>query len=185
MRIEILAGSPREHSTSRRVALHLQQWLSANTDHEVGVIDLYEWNLPPLESVFLNAEKTPEAFRPLSQRIFAADAFILVTPEYNGSYSAALKNLLDHFPKQHHKPFGIVTASTGALGGIRATQQMLLLIPALFGIASPYMLAVPHVDRKFSETGELIDEAFTHNVHNFVKEFLWLAERLVKEPATL
>lgn len=185
MRIEILSGSPREHSTSRRVALHLQQWLTANTPHEIGLIDLYEWNLPPLQTVYVNPEKAPEAYRPLAERFFAADAFILVTPEYNGSYSAALKNLLDHFPKQHHKPFGVVTASTGALGGLRASQQLLLLIPALFGIASPYMLVVPHVDRKFSETGELIDEAFTNNVHNFVKEFLWLSERLVKEPVAL
>ena len=45
---------------------------------------------------------------------------LLVTPEYNGSYTPALKNLFDHFPKQSRKPFGIVTASPGALGGMRA-----------------------------------------------------------------
>ncbi len=44
--------------------------------------------------------------------MFAANAFIIVTPEYNGSYTPAMKNLFDHFPKQIHKPFGIVTAST-------------------------------------------------------------------------
>ena len=69
--------------------------------------------------------------------MFEADAFILVSPEYNGSYSPAMKNLVDHFPKQHHKPFGIATASPGPLGGIRASQQMQLLVNALFGIASP------------------------------------------------
>jgi len=117
----------------------------------------------------------------LTKRVFEADAYILVTPEYNGSYSPALKNLLDHFPKQHHKVFGLVTASPGAFGGVRATQQLLLLVPGLFGIASPYLLIVPGVDKKFDQDGKIIDEAFKHNVHNFITEFLWLSQSLVKE----
>ncbi len=90
-----------------------------------------------------------------------------------------MKNLLDHFPKQHHKPFGIVTASPGALGGIRASQQLLQLIPALFGIASPYLLIVPTVDKKFDEAGNLVDPVFEKNIHNFISEFLWLSENIV------
>lgn len=176
MKIEILSGSPRQHSVTRRVALYLQKYLEANSPHEIGLIDLREWKLPPMESVFRSVESTPEEFRPLAQRIFEADAFILVTPEYNGSYAPALKNLLDYFPKQHHKAFGIVTASPGAMGGMRASQQLLLLVPALFGVASPYMLIVPGVDKKFNEAGDLIDPLFENAVHQFVKEFLWLGE---------
>jgi NAD(P)H-dependent FMN reductase len=89
-----------------------------------------------------------------------------------------MKNIFDHFPKQMHKAFGIVTASTGSLGGIRASQQLQLLICALFGIPSPYMLVTPHVDRKFDEDGYLVDESFTNSINTFVTEFLWLAERL-------
>jgi NAD(P)H-dependent FMN reductase len=181
MKIEILSGSPRINSTTRRVAIHLHNWLEQNTAHEIGLISLHEWNLPPVQTVFMSVERTPEEFKPLAKRIFEADAFILVTPEYNGSYSPALKNLLDHFPKQHHKPFGIVTASPGAMGGIRASQQMQLLVNALFGIGSPYMLIVPQVDKKFNADGDLLDEAFQNNIHNFVTEFLWLAENLKKE----
>jgi len=178
MKIEILSGSPRVNSSTRRVAIYIKNWLEQNTDHEIGLISLHEWNLPPVQFVFTSIEKTPEEFKPLARRIFEADAFILVSPEYNGSYSPAMKNLLDHFPKQHHKPFGIVTASPGAMGGIRASQQMQLLVNALFGVASPYMLVVPQVDQKFNIDGELIDVSFQNNVHNFVTEFLWLAEKL-------
>src|SRR5688500_11289180 len=181
MRIEIISGSPRENSLTRRVALNIQQWFKSNTEHETGLIDLRDWQLPPIQNVFVSVEKTPEQFRELSGRIFAADAFILVSPEYNGSYAPALKNLLDHYPKQHHKPFAIATASPGPMGGMRATQQMLLLVSALFGIASPYLLVVPGVDKKFDKEGNLIDESFQHNVHNFTAEFLWLAENLVKD----
>lgn len=180
MRIEIISGSPRPNSVTHRVSIHLQNLLQSNSGHEVGVINLKDWNLPPLQSVFVSVEHTPDEFKPLAERMFGADAFILVSPEYNGSYSPAMKNLLDHFPKQHHKPFGIVTASTGPLGGIRASQQMQLLINALFGVVSPYMLIVGNVDKKFDNDGNLIDPAFQNYVHNFITEYLWLAERLVR-----
>lgn len=180
MRIEIISGSPRPNSVTHRVSIHLQNLLQSNSGHEVGIINLKDWNLPPLQSVFVSVEHTPDEFKPLAERMFGADAFILVSPEYNGSYSPAMKNLLDHFPKQHHKPFGIVTASTGPLGGIRASQQMQLLINALFGVVSPYMLIVGNVDKKFDTDGNLIDPAFQNNVHNFITEYLWLAERLVR-----
>ena len=181
MKIEIISGSPRTNSLTHRVALHLKNWISQNTNHEADIIDLKEWNIPPMQSVWVSAEKAPAEFKPLAERFFNADAFILVTPEYNGSYSPALKNLLDHFPKQHHKPFGIATASPGAMGGIRAAQQLLLLIPALFGLASPYMLIVPGVDKKFTPDGDLLDENFQNSVHNFISEFLWLSEKVVTE----
>jgi NAD(P)H-dependent FMN reductase len=184
MKIEIISGSPRINSITRRVALHLEGWLKQNSSHDVGLIELKDWNLPPVQTVFVSVERTPEEFRPLAERIFQADAFILVTPEYNGSYSPALKNMLDHFPKQHHKPFGVATASSGAMGGMRAAQQLLLLIPALFGIASPYMLLVPAIEKKFDPDGNLLDESYGNTVHNFVTEFLWLAEKIVQEKVT-
>ncbi len=183
MRIEIIAGSARKNSVSKRVALALEQWLRTASNHEIGILDLQEWALPPVQSVFSSVDKTPAEFKELSQKIFDADAFILVSPEYNGSYSPAMKNLLDHFPKQAHKPFGIVTASPGAMGGIRAAIHMQSLVIALFGIASPYMLIVPGVDKKFDEKGNFLDEAFRNNVHNFIAEFLWLAERMVAKEA--
>ena len=89
--------------------------------------------------------------------MFEADAFIMVTPEYNGSYTPALKNLFDHFPKQSRKPFGIVTASPGALGGVRAALQLQTLVYALFGVGSPHMLITPLIDKKFDEHGNLTD----------------------------
>jgi NAD(P)H-dependent FMN reductase len=184
MKIEILSGSPRINSVTRRVAIHLKNRLTQNTSHDVDIIDMKDWTVPPVQSVWVSAEKAPVEFQPLAERIFNADAYIIVTPEYNGSYSPALKNLLDHFPKRNHKPFGIVTASPGAMGGIRASQQLLQLVPALFGIASPYMLIVPAVDKKFGAEGELLDEAFENGVNSFVAEFLWLSEKIVDEKVT-
>lgn len=185
MKIEIISGSPRTNSVTHRVAIYLNNWLKQNSDHEVDIIDMKDWNVPDIQSVWVSLDKVPVEFKPLAERIFNADAFILVSPEYNGSYSPAMKNLLDHFPKQHHKPFGIVTASPGGMGGIRAAQQLLLLVPALFGIVSPYMLIIPAVDKKFSPDGDLLDEGFQNGVHNFINEFLWLSERIIAEKITI
>ncbi len=175
MNIEIISGSPRKESVTHRVALFLKKHLTENSHHTVNIIDVRDWNLPLLQGVYTNIEHTPEQYKPLAERVFAADAFVLVTPEYNGSYSPALQNLIDHFPKQVHKVFGLVTASPGAMGGMRASQQLLLLVPALFGIASPYMLVTPTVDKKFSAEGELIDPTFQRSIDQFTTEFLWLA----------
>ena len=181
MKIEIISGSPRTKSVTHRVALHLKDSLKQNSNHDVNIIDMKEWDVPVMQSVWVSPDIAPLEFKPLAKRIFEADAYILVTPEYNGSYSPAMKNLLDHFPKRNHKPFGIVTASPGAMGGIRASQQLLQLVPALFGIASPYLLIIPAVDKKFSPDGDLLDESFQNSVHNFISEFLWLSEKIVGE----
>ena len=175
MRIEIIAGSPRKHSATRRVAIYLQKLFSERTDHEVGLIDAHQYPLPQLEKVFATVEEAPVEWQPLARRMFGADAFIIVTPEYNGSYSPAMQNLFDHFPKQHRKAFGIVTASTGMLGGIRAAIQLQTLVYALFGIGSPYMLVTPQVDKKFDAEGNLLDAGFQKNIDLFITEFLWLA----------
>lgn len=181
MNIEIIAGSPRENSVTHRVALFLQKFLSEQTQHNVNIIDVRDWNLPMLQHVFTSVDTTPDEFKPLSKRMFDAKAFILVTPEYNGSYTPAMKNLLDYFPKQSHKAFGIVTASPGIMGGMRATQQMQLLINALYGIASPHMLVVGNVDKRFDAEGNLLDSSYQKAVDVFAKEFLWLAENLYPE----
>ncbi|GEO09639.1 NADPH-dependent FMN reductase [Segetibacter aerophilus] len=179
MNIEIVSGSPRKESVTFRLALFLQKLLKEKTPHTINILDVREWNFPTLqEQVYSSIDNTPDEYKPLARRMFGANAFIIVTPEYNGSYTPPMKNLFDHFPKQFHKAFGIATASTGSMGGMRASQQLQLLVGALFGIPSPYMLITPQVDKKFDVEGNLIDESFSNSIHTFVTEFLWLAERV-------
>lgn len=181
MRIEIVSGSPKTNSTTYRLALFLRKWLGEKTEHEINILDVRDYPLPLLQKVFTTKDDAPEEFRELAGRMFGADAFIIVTPEYNGSYSPAMQNMFDHFPKQHHKPFGLVTASPGALGGIRAAMQLQQFVLALFGVPSPYMLVTPQVDKKFDAEGNLTDSSFQKSVDVFVNEYLWLAEKLVNE----
>ncbi|HSR37438.1 MAG TPA: NAD(P)H-dependent oxidoreductase, partial [Phnomibacter sp.] len=87
MNIEIIAGSPRKDSVTYRLALFLKSHLQQHSEHNVDILDVREWNLPLLENVFSSVDATPDAYKPLARRMFGADAFILVSPEYNGTYT--------------------------------------------------------------------------------------------------
>lgn len=178
MKIEIIAGSPRKGSLSLRVAKHLYKRLQGQKDIQAGLISLNEVSFPFIQKVWNSVNDIPEDLKPVAERMFAAQGFIICSPEYNGAYSPAMKNLFDHFPKQLRKPFGIATSSDGIMGGMRASQQLLQLVPALFGIASPKLLIVPEVDKKFSEEGELLVPSFDKNVEDFLNDYLWLAKKL-------
>jgi NAD(P)H-dependent FMN reductase len=186
MNISIVAGSPRKNSLTFRLALFLKNLLEQKTKHKIDIIDVRDYPVPPmLQEVIGSVDKAPAELKSLAEKMFNSHAFLLVTPEYNGTYTPAMKNLFDHFPKQRHKTFGIVTASPGAMGGMRATQQMQLLINALFGIASPFMLVTPMVDKKFDESGNLLDASFQAVIDTFIHEFLWLAESVKPEPKSV
>lgn len=178
MNIVIISGSPRKVSVTVRVAKYLKEYLKEK--HTIELIDLRESGLPPMETVYNTEENTPEEYKALRHTMFSADAFLFVSPEYNGSYAPALKNLLDHFPKSVYdrRAIGIVTASPGAFGGMRAALQMQQMVCALFGVPSPQMLVTPFIDKKFDEEGKLIDESFLRSIDNFTNEYLWLAEAL-------
>lgn len=178
--ILIISGSPREESVSLRLAKHLFESLKNRNEISVDLLDVRALDLPSIQVVWKNEEVVPSEYLPLLQKMKNAEGFILVSPEYNGGYSSDLKNLLDHFPKSFYKQkaFGIVTGSLGSLGGMRAAQKLLHLIPALFGIASPFMMITPQMDKKFDEAGNLLDEAFVGNIEKFISEYLWLLNRL-------
>ena len=181
MNIVIISGSPRKKSITCRVAFHLRDLL--RKQHIVELVDLREHSLPPIQTVFSTEEKTPQQYLPLRKTMFAADGFIFVSPEYNGGYSSIMKNLFDHFPKSAYarKAVGIVTASDGIQGGIRAAMQLQLLVCALGALPSPRMLITPEVDKKFDEQGKLLDPEFNKNVESFLNEYVWIAEALYQQ----
>lgn len=180
MNITIIAGSPRTESISKRIAFHLQEKLSQDMHLTINLLDISEVPALSFKTVWNVIEKVPTELHEKWQMMQSADAFIFVTPEYNGSYSPSMKNWLDHFPKDtyYRRAIGIVTGSTGAMGGMRATQQMQQLICALFGVPCPHMLIVPFMDKKMAENGDLVDSSFEGNVNKFVQEFLWQAGQL-------
>ncbi|HQP76809.1 MAG TPA: NAD(P)H-dependent oxidoreductase [Saprospiraceae bacterium] len=179
MVITIISGSPSKNSVSIRIGWYLMHYIKTLAPEvEVNILDCRKYEVPLDDATYKNDGSAPKHLQPLVELFFRTDGFILLSPEYNGSYTPSLKNLLNHFPKLDHKACGIVTASDGALGGMRAAQQLQQLIAAHFGIISPYMLIVPHVGGKFNEEAELTDETFSRHIIRFVDEYLWLFKAL-------
>lgn len=177
MNVTIISGSPRNPNFSSRIAIYLKSQLEKTySQHNYTILDVREFPLPYVQNVWQSKEAIPAEYKALGDLIFDSNAFILVSPEYNGGYSPAMKNILDHFPKFMHKTFGIVTYSPGMLGGMRAAQQLQNLICGLFGIPVPQMLTIPAIEKKIAEDGTATDEAFVKVAEGFLKEFVWLCE---------
>lgn len=180
MKIAIVSGSTRINRQSHKVSLHLLRVLQQYAVHEVILVDLAEYKFPVFEEVLPKHPNPPAGLDTFAEVIKSSDAFLFVSPEYNGSYSASLKNALEYLKENEFskKVIGVVSVSAGMMGGIRGALQMQQLVLALFGYAMPQMLLVPQVQHKFDENGDLKDDTYQPKVQSFLKDFLWLAEAI-------
>lgn len=179
-KVLLISSSSRKGRLSNRVSTYLLKNSPLSESFNLRLLDLGEIDLPMFEHSLNEMLELPATIALLKESFDWADAMVMITPEYNGSYAANLKSAVDLMSKAQfeHKPIGICTVTTGALGGVRAAMQMQQLIPALFGILCPYMLVVPFVDQKFNEQGELVDQGFQRGIDLFCKEFSWLVNRV-------
>jgi NAD(P)H-dependent FMN reductase len=132
-------------------------------DSEFEFVDLCEYPLPFYEEARPPAytardSRTPEMARRV-RRADAADGYVIVTPEYNHGYPAALKNALDHtFIEWHRKPVALVRY--GNVGRARAIEQLRQVVVELE--MAPLRHAVhflPDVMRVAREAGSPLDPA--------------------------
>ncbi len=186
MHIAILSSSTRLNRQSHRAALGLARMLEQSGDHTVEVLDLVVYQFPLLEEVLHRHPNAPEGLREFAGKIRQTDALLFVSPEYNGSYTAALKNAVDYLKEGEftQKVIGVVGVTSGMLGGIRAALSMQQLVLGLSAFPIPQMLPVGQVAQKFDETGVLLDPAFEKNIQVFLQQFLWLAEAVAVKKAS-
>lgn len=176
MNIVIVSGTSRENRKSHFVAEYLEKTL-VSLQQEVRLVDVKHYNLPLLDYKFDLHPNPSQKLIELHAIIDKADAYIFVTPEYNGGPSGALKNTLDYFRKEYKKKvIGISTVSDGGMGGMRAASTMQLQALYYEGFPISRVLNVAYVNQIFSDTGELLDEKFKAKTAHFLSDFLWLAE---------
>ena len=99
--------------------------------------------------------------RDLQQRIAAADAVLIATPEYNGSIPGALKNALDWastpFPDNalRGKPVAVIGASTGGYGGMWAQAELRKVLGVIGARVVPADFSLAKAHEQFDEQGTL------------------------------
>jgi NAD(P)H-dependent FMN reductase len=176
--ISIISSSIRPERNSHRVVLYFKKYLKENNLAEPAIIDLKEFNFPIFDNT-LKAQKNPAAnLMDFAEKIKSSDGIIIVTPEYNGSYPASLKNAVDVlYDEWKHKPIAIVTVSAGPFGGSQALVALQFTLWKMMAWTIPAMFSVPNVTKGYDENGNATDKAATDKLASvFIKELLWCIE---------
>lgn len=139
----IIVGSVRPG----RIGLPIAHWVRDRTSsagHEVDFVDLAELELPFMDEPEHPAKRayTKPHTIAWSERVEKADAVVLVSPEYNHSYSPALKNALDFLAHEWQgKPVGVVSYG-GASGGLRGAAALDQVLTTLGLVRVPVDVAI-------------------------------------------
>lgn len=158
-RLAVIVASTREGRLGDRVAGWFADLARQHPEFSVDVVDLAEVGLPAVQSgAHPKSGRYSPAVQAFAERIGAADAFVVVTPEYNHGYPASLKTALDAvYAEWVAKPAGFVSYG-GVSGGIRAVEQLRQVLGELHVVAIRDGVALPMAARMFDEDGELIDD---------------------------
>lgn len=159
-----ICGSLRDQSTSR-VALELALAATEDRGADTDLVDLRDLDLPVYDADADDAGDSME----LRARLERADAIILATPMYHGSYSAPLKNALDYcgFDEFENKTVGLLAVAGGSFP-ITALDHLRSVLRALDAWVLPYQAAVPnasrHIDLDSDGNGSFTDDDLASRV---------------------
>jgi chromate reductase len=183
--VAVLVGSLRKDSINRKVTGALIELAPKSMKLaliEIGGLSLYN----PDDEAYPHV-----AWTKFREKINAVDAVLFVTPEYNRSVPAALKNALDvgsrPFVKNvwNDKPCAVVSASPGAIGGFGANHH---LRQSLVALNAPTMAApeiyIGGADKLFDEGGKLINDDMRKRLQQFMQAFNdWIATNFKSQVA--
>lgn len=186
LRVLAIAGSLRRASWNRRLLEAARDLAPAGV-----AIEIFELASVPMYDGDLDTDAArPEAVEALKRAIAESDALLIATPEYNHSIPGVLQNAIDWASRPAmrspllDKPVAIMGASPGALGAVRAQQQLKLVLMATLAQVMPHPgVAVGLVADKFDASGALAHEPTRQFLASFVAHFADWARRVATPAA--
>jgi NAD(P)H-dependent FMN reductase len=180
--VPVLYGSVRSHRAGIRAARYVERGLRARGMEPV-LVDPMEHDLPLLDKMFKEYApgEAPAPMQALADLFRRADAFVIVSGEYNHLPPPALVNLLDHYLNEFYwRPAGLVTYSAGAMGGVRAGVHLRDMLSELGMVSIPSALAYARVSATFEEDGRRTKDPDGSDqfFDRFCAELTWYAEAL-------
>lgn len=180
VKIKIIAGSSRPGRFNIQPARFVESLAKEMSGFEVEVLDLQEINLPFLDEAVppMMHQYANQHTKDWSATIAEADGFVFVTPEYNHSYSAVLKNAIDYlFNEWNYKPVTFVSYGSLA-GGSRAVEHLRAVAAELKMYDLREQVLLPNYWNNLNEKGEY---QFTEEQQTTTKGMLssltfWAAE---------
>ncbi|RYF07697.1 MAG: NADPH-dependent oxidoreductase [Comamonadaceae bacterium] len=190
MPLLVFAGSTRAQSFNRRLAYATAD-IARAAGAQVTLLELSDFDIP-MYNADLEAGGTPPDVIRLKEIMDAHPAWIICSPEYNGSYTALLKNTVDwaSSPVAGHpvwsdgrRPFagkvvGMLSASNGGLGGLRSQGHLAALLINLECWLAPRSFALGQAATAFDDQGQLILASHRERVAAVVQQVRWAAAQL-------
>ena len=166
-KILAFAGSLRKDSFNKKlVAIAAQGARDAGA--EVTVVDLKDYPMPIYDGDLEDADGIPEKALELKRIFLDHDGLLISAPEYNSSITAVLKNVIDWVSRPQpdeprlaayqNKVATLMSASPGALGGLRGLVHVRAILGNIGVIVLPQQIAVSKAHEAFADDGSLNDE---------------------------
>ncbi|MDB4978099.1 MAG: NADPH-dependent reductase [Candidatus Peribacteria bacterium] len=186
LKIAVIIGSTRPNRFGDKPGKWIYEEAKKVEGVEVELLDLVDYPMPfyeePMGPSMLNKKYSNDVVKKFSAKVDAADAFIIVTPEYNHSTSGVLKNALDHlFPEWNNKPVGFV--SYGGVGGARAVEHLrqisveLEMAPIRNAVHIPGNILFPIIMGQAQWTAET-EAGLMDNAHKMLTQLVWWGNAL-------
>ena len=167
-KIVAFAGSLRTASFNKKL-LAIAADAARTAGAEVTVVDLRELALPLFDQDLEDASGLPEGAKKFKSLLRACDGFLIASPEYNSSITAALKNAIDWASRAETddepplaaykgKVAALMATSPGALGGLRGLVTLRSILGNIGVLVLPDQVAIPTAHEAFDEAGKLKDE---------------------------
>ena len=167
-KILAFAGSTRTASYNKQLVRFAAEAARA-AGAEVALLDLRDYPLPLDDGDLEDQQGLPENAKKLKAILREHDAFIIASPEYNSSITAVLKNTIDWVSRSESddepalaayrgKTAALLSASPGALGGLRGLVHLRAILGNIGVIVLPDQVAVPKAHEVFDAAGGLKDE---------------------------
>jgi NAD(P)H-dependent FMN reductase len=179
IKILAFAGSTRKGSFNKSLVKAAMQGAAsqgaATKDVELTFVDLADYPMPLLDQDLESELGIPNNALKLKALMSESDGFLIASPEYNGGYSGVLKNTLDWASRQaegetsmqcfKNKLVVCMSASPGALGGIRGLPHIRTLLSGLGCIVLPKQLAIAKAHEVFADNGEVKQPEKLESMH--------------------
>jgi NAD(P)H-dependent FMN reductase len=152
--ISIISSSIRTGRKSHNVALYFQKYLNNSKQTTVEILDLASYNFPLFEAPLKYQQNPSLLALEFKNKIIASDGVVIVTPEYNGSIPASLKNAIDLlYEEWHRKPVAFSTVSSGDFGGLQALAHLQFIFWKMRAWTFTANFPVSRVQERFDDFG--------------------------------
>ncbi|MFR9752239.1 NADPH-dependent FMN reductase [Nocardia sp. 004] len=171
LRLEVIVASVRPERFAPVVADWFLRVMRNYPEFDTGVIDLAH---TPLPVELVETEQTA-AYR---ARLRAADAFVVITSEYNHGYPASVKTAFDTAKHEWRaKPVAFVSYG-GLSGGLRAVEQLRQVVAEVHMVSVRETVSFHQAKKRFDKEGDTSDGAAIDAAHRMVRQLAWWARTL-------